>query len=96
MSRIEVEAAIEAALIAKGWRIKHREPWPRPEMRREGEAADGTMWYASKPALGTQITTQFHFPDAVLEDVDVEWIAEYAVRGVELEYDQLVREGVPA
>ena len=96
MGRLEAEAAIEAGMIAAGWRIKHREPWPRPEYREGGESATGTMWHASKPALGTEITTRFEIPDEVLEDGRPDELARYIVDNAGAEYDQLVREGVPA
>ncbi len=94
MSRLEVEAAIEAALIADGWRIRRLAPSPPPEMCELGQDAQGTAWWIEKRALGWVIGSRFDLPDdMMLEDVSV---VRYIVDRVNAEYDQLVHEGVPA
>ncbi len=87
-ARQEVEAALEAALIADGWRIRSRKPFP-PSPGKAG----GTAWAVEKRALGQPIGSRFFLADDMLESDSV---VEYLVGQVKAGYEQLVREGAPA
>ncbi len=94
MGRLEAEAAIEVGLLAEGFRITCRVPYPPMEMR-NGEAALGTLWRVGRPTDGAATQLMWTVTDEELEHGDPADLARHLVAITKANYAARLQ-GVPA